>query len=161
MNEESVFAAALKKASAIERQAYLDEVCRGDSSLRLRVEQLLAADEHGRGILDPGRGDDEMTVAPPEPPFASERLFDNRFKLRQKLGEGGMGEVWVADQIDPVQRRVALKLIRPGLDSARLLARFDQERQALALMDHPNIAKVLDAGVTEPQGRRDPGSPTS
>ena len=63
-----------------------------------------------------------------------------------------MGEVWVADQIEPVQRRVALKLIRPGLDSARLLARFDQERQALALMDHPNIAKVLDAGITEPQG---------
>ena len=80
-----------------------------------------------------------------------DRLFDNRYKLRTKLGEGGMGEVWVADQIEPIHRRVALKLIRPGLDSVRMLARFDQERQALALMDHPNIAKVLDAGITKPQ----------
>src|SRR5262249_4505585 len=73
--------------------------------------------------------------------------FAGRFRLRQKLGEGGMGVVWVADQTEPVQRRVALKVVRPGLDSARLLARFDQERQALAVMDHPNIAKILDAGV--------------
>jgi tetratricopeptide (TPR) repeat protein len=74
-------------------------------------------------------------------------VFADRFVLRRKLGEGGMGEVWVADQTEPVQRRVALKVIRHGLDPARLLARFDQERQALALMDHPNIARVLDAGV--------------
>ena len=152
MNEEMVFIAALEKASVTERQAYLDEVCRGDTSLRKRVEQLLAADEHGQGILDRGLDAAAMTVPPSEPSLASDRLFDNRFKLRQKLGEGGMGEVWVADQIEPVQRRVALKLVRPGLDSAHLLARFDQERQALALMDHPNIAKVLDAGINEPQG---------
>ena len=137
---------------ATERQAYLDEVCRGDASLRRRVEQLLAADEHGQGILDRSLDAAAMSVPPTEPPLGSERLFDNRYQLRQKLGEGGMGEVWIADQIEPMQRRVALKLIRPGLDSARLLARFDQERQALALMDHPNIAKVLDAGVTRPQG---------
>ena len=78
-----------------------------------------------------------------------ERVFAGRFKLRQKLGEGGMGEVWVADQAAPVQRRVAIKVVRPGLDSERMLARFDQERQALALMDHPNIAKVLDAGEAD------------
>ena len=78
-----------------------------------------------------------------------ERVFAGRFKLRQKLGEGGMGEVWVADQAAPVQRRVAVKVVRPGLDSERMLARFDQERQALALMDHPNIAKVLDAGEAD------------
>ena len=94
----------------------------------------------------------EMLATPTVPTLEVDRLFDSRFKLRQKLGEGGMGEVWVADQIEPVQRRVALKLIRPGLDSSRLLARFYQERQALALMDHPNIAKVLDAGISEPQG---------
>jgi serine/threonine protein kinase/tetratricopeptide (TPR) repeat protein len=152
MNEETVFAAALEKASATERQAYLDEVCRGDTTLRERVEELLAADEHGRGILDRGLEAALMGVPPSEPPLASDRLFGNRFKLRQKLGEGGMGEVWVADQIEPVLRRVALKLIRPGLDSARLLARFDQERQALALMDHPNIAKVFEAGITQPKG---------
>src|SRR5207245_2622778 len=90
-----------------------------------------------------------MTVPPSEAPLSSDRFFDKRFKLRQKLGEGGMGEVWVADQAEPVQRRVALKVVRPGLDSARLLARFDQERQALAVMDHPNIAKVLDAGMAD------------
>ena len=151
MNEELVFAAALQRVNATERQAYLDEVCRDDSSLRQRIEQLLAADERGNGILDRG-----LQVAMPDPRprrrRASDRLFDNRYKLRTKLGEGGMGEVWVADQIEPVQRRVALKLIRPGLDSSRLLARFDQERQALALMDHPNIAKVLDAGVAKAEG---------
>src|SRR4029077_10147030 len=88
-------------------------------------------------------------LAPPEAPLAADRLFAGRFKLREKLGTGGMGEVWVADQIQPVQRRVALKVVRPGFDSTRLLARFDHECQALALMDHPNIAKVLDAGATD------------
>src|SRR5207247_6466665 len=86
-------------------------------------------------------------TAPPESPLAADRVFAGRFKLRQKLGEGGMGEVWVADQIEPVQRRVALKVVRAGLDSARMLARFEHERQALALLEHPNIAKVLDAGI--------------
>src|SRR5690242_2623396 len=83
----------------------------------------------------------------PEPPLATERVFAGRFLLREKLGEGGMGEVWVADQVEPVRRRVALKVIRAGLCSDPLLARFGQERQALALMDHPNIARVFDAGV--------------
>src|SRR5437763_1855722 len=77
---------------------------------------------------------------------AGSRLAQPRLK---RLGEGGMGEVWVADQAAPVQRRVALKVIRPGLESARMLARFEQERQALALMDHPHIAKVLDAGEAD------------
>src|SRR5262249_22936082 len=81
--------------------------------------------------------------------LAAGQVLAGRFKLRQKLGAGGMGEVWVADQVEPVQRRIALKVIRPGLDSAGLIARFDQERQALARMDHPGIAKVLDAGTTE------------
>src|SRR5204863_2078335 len=71
------------------------------------------------------------------------------FKLLQRLGEGGMGTVWVAGQDQPVKRRVALKLVKAGMDSASVLARFEQERQALALMDHPNVAKVFDAGITE------------
>jgi serine/threonine protein kinase/tetratricopeptide (TPR) repeat protein len=149
MNEESLFAAALQKASAAELQAYLDEACAGDAALRQRVERLLAADRRSGGILE--RGPDALAINPPlaGPPLAAEHVFAGRFKLRQKLGEGGMGEVWVADQTEPVQRRVALKVVRPGLDSTRMLARFEQERQALALMDHPNIARVLDAGMDE------------
>jgi serine/threonine protein kinase/tetratricopeptide (TPR) repeat protein len=84
-----------------------------------------------------------------ESPLKPERVFAGRFTLREKLGEGGMGDVWIADEHAPVQRRVALKIVRAGFDSGRLLVRFEQERQALALMDHPNIAKVLDAGIDE------------
>jgi eukaryotic-like serine/threonine-protein kinase len=138
MNEESLFAAALDLAGPSERKAYLDAACGDDMRLRSRLDQLLAAGAHCDGILD--------RPPPIEPPVIG-RVFAGRFKLRQKLGEGGMGEVWVADQTEPVQRRVAIKMIRAGIGSASLLARFDQERQALALMDHPNVAKVLDAGV--------------
>src|SRR5947209_5180982 len=151
MNEESLFAAALQQGSAAQRQAFLDAACAGDAGVRERLQRLLAADRHAGGILE--RGLDGAALQPlrqpPDPPLAADRVFAGRFKLREKLGEGGMGEVWVADQSEPVQRRVALKIVRPGFDSARMLARFEQERQALALMDHPNIAKVLDAGMDE------------
>src|SRR5437588_4248225 len=110
MTEESIFAAALDKPTPAERQAFLSEACAGDAALRRRVEQLLAADQQTRGILE--CGPDE--AAPSKPSLTADRVFAGRFKLRQKLGEGGMGEVWVADQIEPVQRRVALKLIRPS-----------------------------------------------
>jgi eukaryotic-like serine/threonine-protein kinase len=145
MNEESLFAAALEKSSTDERQAFLKGACGGDDALRERLERLLAADEHTRGILE--HGPDSAAPTALRPRLTADRVFAGRFKLRQKLGEGGMGEVWVADQIQPVRRRVALKIVRTGADSARMLARFDQERQALALMDHPNIAKVFDAGI--------------
>src|SRR5437667_7909074 len=149
MTEESQFAAALDKASGAKRQAFLDEVCGGDVALRERVERLLAADEHSRGILERGPDAGDANSPPTEPTLAPGRILAGRFKLRQKLDAGGMGEVWVADQIEPVQRRVAIKAMRPGFDSERMLARFEHERQALALMDHPNIAKVLDAGATD------------
>jgi hypothetical protein len=143
MTEESLFAAALQKPAGAERQAFLDETCGGDAALRERVERLLAADEQSVGIL-------ERPDAPPaEPALIPGRIFAGRFKLRQKLDSGGMGEVWVADQFEPVQRRVAIKVVRPGFDSEPMLARFEHERQALALMDHPNIAKVLDAGAAD------------
>ena len=129
MNEEALFAAALEKPTPAQRQAFLDQACAGDAPLRQRVEQLLASHEHARGLL--ARGPDaaaaELT-GPPPPAVATDQLFAGRFKLRQKLGAGGMGEVWVADQTEPVRRRVALKVIRPDLDSACLLARFEQER---------------------------------
>ncbi len=148
LNEESLFAAALEKTSA-ERQAFLDDACAGQVALRERLERLLAADQRSSGILEHGPGADSLYAAAPEPALAAERVFAGRFKLREKLGEGGMGEVWVADQIEPVQRRVALKVVRAGFESGCMLARFEQERQALALFDHPNIAKVLDAGIDE------------
>jgi serine/threonine protein kinase len=150
MSDESIFAAALSKAPGVERRAFLDGACAGDHDLRQRIERLLEADRQAGGILERG-ADAGPTDALGEggPVLLPERVFAARFKLRQKLGEGGMGEVWVADQAEPVQRRVAIKVVRPGLDSERMLARFDQERQALALMDHPNIAKVLDAGEVD------------
>src|SRR5262245_44619730 len=137
MNEESLFAAALELPTTADRQAVLDDACAGDACLRQRVEKLLAADENACRILDHVA---DAAV------LAAEQLFAGRFRLCEKLGEGGMGEVWVADQQEPVQRRVALKVIRPGLDSARLLARFDQGRQALAPVGPPNIARGLGAG---------------
>src|SRR5262245_53010343 len=98
--------------------------------------------------------DRPSTVPPGERPAGVTRLesgtlFSGRYKLRERLGEGGMGTVWVADQSEPVQRRVALKLIKSDVPSERLRGRFEQERQALAVMDHPNIAKVFDAGVAD------------
>jgi eukaryotic-like serine/threonine-protein kinase len=150
MSDESIFAAALSKAPGVERRAFLDGACGSDHDLRQRIERLLEADNQTAGILERGPNAGPTDAPGPDgPPLLPERVFGGRFKLRQKLGEGGMGEVWVADQAAPVQRRVAVKVVRPGLDSERMLARFDQKRQALALMDHPNIAKVLDAGEAE------------
>src|SRR5262249_6141737 len=150
MDDESIFAAALGKAPGAQRCAFLDEACGGDHALRRRIERLLAPDRQAGGILERGPDAGPTDAQGPDgPPLLPDRVFAGRFKLRQKLGEGGMGEVWVADQAEPVQRRVAIKVVRPGLDSERMLARFEQERQALALMDHPNIAKVLDAGEAE------------
>ena len=151
MHEESLFVAALDLPSAAARAAFLDRECGGDAGLRARVERLLAADQHSTGILDAGAD----TAGPAAHPLRhGPRLnpgweFAGRFRLVRRLGAGGMGEVWEADQTAPVRRPVALKVIRPGLDAAALLARFDRERQALALMDHPHIARVFDAGVAD------------
>ena len=146
---------------ASERAVVLDRECAGDTELRRRVDALLKAhDDSGElpaveplSTKSPAQQElpaDELEqtigyVQPIEPGL----VFAGRYKLREKLGEGGMGVVFVADQIAPVQRRVALKVIRSGLDTRQLLARFEQERQALALMNHPNIAKVFDAGIDE------------
>lgn len=154
MSDETLFHAALAKPPG-ERAAFLDQACVGQPALRAAVEALLAAHAASAPMLDRPAVDPDATGAytpVDQPPSANPRLapgvlFAGRFKLREKLGEGGMGSVWVADQTEPVQRRVALKVIKAGQDSERLLARFEQERQALALMDHPHIAKVFDAGV--------------
>ena len=156
MNEQSLFDAALERGTVAERMAFLDEACAGDLALRRRLENLLAAHDKTVGILDEpaippgatpttpkiGRGD----VAGGEPLGSG---LAGRYVLLEEIGEGGMGTVWVAEQTQPVRRKVALKLIKAGMDSKTVLSRFEAERQALALLEHPNIAKVFDGGTTE------------
>src|SRR5688572_2984605 len=147
---ESVFAAAVALADPAARAAYLDQACADDPALRARVEALLRAHGHAGHMLDRGA---PVTLAPTAAYLpAGEQagtIIAARYKLLEAIGEGGMGTVWVAEQIQPVKRKVALKLIKAGMDSKSVLARFEAERQALAVMDHPNIAKVLDGGLTE------------
>jgi serine/threonine protein kinase/tetratricopeptide (TPR) repeat protein len=150
-SELIIFSAACR-LSAQERAAYLDQACGGDASLRQHVEELLAASEEAGAFLanpaanPPGPGGTiRLTMLP------IEKLGDRvgRYKILQQIGEGGCGVVYMAEQEEPVRRRVALKVIKLGMGTKSVIARFEAERQALALMDHPNIAKVLDAGATD------------
>jgi serine/threonine protein kinase len=143
--EESIFGQALEIESAEERAAYLDEACGADKALRVEVEALLQASGRRGDLLDLA----ELSAADSDGQPVEERpgtLIAGRYKLLEAISEGGMGAVWMAQQTEPVKRLVAVKLIRTGINSKAVLARFEAERQALALMDHPNIAKVLDAG---------------
>src|SRR5439155_13088318 len=147
--EEVVFEAALRLTDH-QRAAYLDQACGGDTELRRRVDALLGAFERAGGFLkEPATPAHSRTVAVSRPP--TEKPGDRicRYKLLEQIGEGGCGVVYVAEQEEPVRRRVALKVIKLGMDTKQVIARFDAERQVLALMDHPNIARVLDAGATE------------
>ncbi len=169
---KTIFTEALAREGAPERVAYLDEACRGDAELRAHVEALLRDHERiGRfletapgstslsieaaGPGDPQAGDLSQAEAPgtcaaPVGPAAEvSGTVIGPYRLLQPIGEGGMGTVYMAEQRQPVRRTVALKLIKAGMDSRQVLARFGVERQALALMDHPNIAKVFDAGTTD------------
>jgi serine/threonine protein kinase len=146
---EELFQAALDLPPA-ERDGFVAVACAGNSTVLSRVRELLAAHHQIVGPLDaPPLGVPTADYSP-----ASDRpgIQLGPYKLLQKLGEGGMGAVWMAEQSGPVRRKVAVKLVRPGMDSKTVLARFEAERQALALMDHPNIAKVFDAGEA-PDGR--------
>ena len=130
------------------RPTYLREACGGDDALRQRVEALLGAHESAEAFMDHPAVElrrETPWVKPAEK--AGDRI--GRYKLLQQIGEGGCGVVYMAEQEEPVRRRVALKVIKLGMDTKQVIARFEAERQALALMDHPNIAKVLDAGATE------------
>jgi WD40 repeat protein/serine/threonine protein kinase len=173
MNERSIFMEALEEDAPARRSAFLDQACGGDAALRRRVEALLQSHEQAgeflakpaperlaEGMATPG-GLGETQAAPaagsgpspeapgpcPIPEVPGSRI--GPYRLVQPIGEGGMGVVWMAEQQEPVQRRVALKVVKPGMDSRQVIARFEAERQALALMDHPHIARVLDAGATE------------
>jgi tetratricopeptide (TPR) repeat protein len=165
VNESQAFANALKLATPAERAAYLDAACAGNPLLRAGVEALLRAHASDPGFLEQPAGPlggtvDELPEAgPPNGPLpqpgGTEQpgvVLAGRYKLLEQIGEGGMGTVWMAQQTEPVRRLVALKVIKPGMDSAQVLARFEAERQALALMDHHHIAKVLDAGTTDAGG---------
>jgi serine/threonine protein kinase len=162
LTAESIFDRARVLATPEERRSYLDKACGNDAELRQRVEALLRAhDEAGSSLGQPvptldtsdiepeGRWLD-LKAQPTAPESVGSRI--GAYKLLQQIGEGGMGAVFMAEQQEPVRRMVALKVIKAGMDSAQVLARFEAERQALALMDHPNIAKVLDANTT-PTGR--------
>jgi tetratricopeptide (TPR) repeat protein len=147
-----LFLNALDIPSLAERQAYLETVCGADAPLRQAVEALLQAHAAAGNLLErPGETAGPLT-GPAAPSVDEDRpgtLLAGRYKLLERIGEGGMGTVWMAEQLEPIRRPVALKLIKPGMGSAQVIARFEAERQALALMDHPNIARVLDAGTTE------------
>jgi serine/threonine protein kinase len=173
MTERTLFLAALERSDPAERAKFLDEACGDDLELRRRVEKLLEDDEEAGHFLEPPsalveavRGAVEDAAKPTEGPGATAPYVTQSdppqsrpltegpgtwigpYKLLQKIGEGGMGVVYMAEQETPVRRRVALKVIKPGMDTDAVIARFEAERQALAMMDHPNIAKVLDAGAT-------------
>ena len=126
----------------------LDEACGTDADLRLRVERLLdARSERGSFLEHPWPG---PTVVHDAPALAEgPGTTIGPYKLLEQIGEGGLGVVFMAEQTSPVRRRVALKVIKPGMDTRQVVARFEAERQALAMMDHPNIAKVFDAGATD------------
>jgi WD40 repeat protein/serine/threonine protein kinase/Flp pilus assembly protein TadD len=148
----TVFTSALDFASAAERDAYLEQICGHDAALRARIEALLRAHAGVGRFLESGAAADTAQPLSSRPTTAAGpvagTVVAGRYKLLELIGEGGMGAVWLAEQLEPVRRKVAIKVIKPGMDSRQVLARFEAERQALALMDHPNIARVLDGGAT-------------
>jgi eukaryotic-like serine/threonine-protein kinase len=145
MNEQDIFLSALQLESNEERQAFIKERCGADDELRKRLEALLQAHaETGNFLANPAIGSVSIRAQITE----DAGTIVGPYKLLQRIGEGGFGVVYMAEQAEPVRRKVALKIIKPGMDTKDVIARFESERQALALMDHPNIARVLDAGAT-------------
>src|SRR5262249_7909040 len=161
MSERDLFIAALQITDPAARAAWLDQQCGADVTLRQRLEVLLQALDQAGSLLD------NPAVAPPAttgfegpgvPASGAEPLLEGPgtviglYKLLEQIGEGGFGVVFLAEQTQPVRRKVALKVLKPGMDTRQVVARFEAERQALAMMDHPHIAKVFDGGAT-PSGR--------
>src|SRR5262245_47844642 len=141
MNEREIFEAAQEQLPE-NRTAYLDGVCGTDAALRQRLEVLLHKHDQAGSFLENAAVAALATIDLP----STERpgTLIGPYKLMEQIGEGGMGLVFVAEQQHPVRRKVALKVIKPGMDTRQVVARFEAERQALALMDHPNIAQVHD-----------------
>jgi hypothetical protein len=151
-SEDAIFEAALAVPEG-ERPRYLEGACGGDAALRGRIEMLLHAHKSAGKFMEspavpsPADGPSERPASPVGAEAPGVRI--GRYRLQQKIGEGGCGVVWMAEQEEPVRRQVALKIVKLGMDTREVIARFDAERQALAILDHPNIAKILDAGATE------------
>ena len=157
LRAKSLFLGASELADPVERAAYLECECGGDAELRARVEALLRAND-AAPLPTPGAGDVTRTYAPGRQPVTEDygdptarvgSILAGKYKLIEEIGDGGMGCVYMAQQTQPVKRVVAVKVIKAGMDSKAVLARFEAERQALAIMDHPNIARVFDAGTTD------------
>jgi serine/threonine protein kinase/tetratricopeptide (TPR) repeat protein/streptogramin lyase/subtilisin-like proprotein convertase family protein len=146
-DEMSIFLSAIEVDSADKRNAFLDTACREDQKLRAAVEALLREHETAQGLLD--SPDLLAPIIDTAPTAEKPGTYIGPYKLVEEIGEGGMGSVFMAFQKEPVRRKVALKVIKPGMDSKQVVSRFEAEKQALAMMDHPNIARVLDAGSSE------------
>src|SRR3954471_10601999 len=146
---ESIFFAALEKRGTADRLVFLEQACAGSYELRAKVDRMLEVEADLGTFL-------EVPAAVSIAPLRNESPIPEKpgtivgpYKILQQIGEGGMGVLFMAEQLHPIRRTVALKIIKPGMDTRQVIARFEAERQALAMMDHPNIAKVLDAGTTE------------
>ena len=149
MNEREIFFEALEMPTPEGRAAYLHGACGRDVTLRRKVDELLKEHFSNDSLLAGPALEGAAPAVPVPPPSEASAQMLGRYKLLEKIGEGGFGDVWMAEQREPVKRRVALKIIKLGMDSRQIVARFEAERQALAMMDHPNIAKIFDAGTTE------------
>ncbi|MHB8955524.1 MAG: protein kinase domain-containing protein [Pirellulaceae bacterium] len=148
MSEREIFEKALSMGHSQERSQYLDEACAHDERLRGHIEGLLSAHQDlGSFLQSPPLAGASPTID--QPPLERRGTRIGPYKLLEQIGEGGMGVVYMASQQEPIRRRVALKIIKPGMDTREVVTRFEAERQTLALMDHPNIAKVFDGGATE------------
>src|SRR5687768_8264705 len=142
---ETLLAAAVEIADQAQRQAYIDEASGGDAELRAELQSMVNDYFAAGSLIDRPA----VLLATIDQPRERIGTLIGRYKLLEQVGEGGMGVVYVAEQTEPVRRRVALKIIKPGMDTKQVIARFEAERQALAMMDHPNIARVVDAGTTD------------
>jgi serine/threonine protein kinase len=150
MSERTIFLDALERADSAARAAFVDQACGDDGELRRKVEQLLRAHELAGTFMDAPVGAQSVLGGADAPGlFEGPGTRVGAYKLLEQIGEGGMGVVFLADQEQPVRRQVALKIIKPGTATSQAVARFEAERQALALMEHPNVAKVFDAGMTD------------
>src|SRR5262245_35583495 len=150
-DDEAIFHAARDIPDPDRRRGYVRAACGGDEALLALVEALLAAADARDSLLDhPAAGDVAPTID--QPASEGPGTVIGPYKLLEQIGEGGFGVVFMAEQSTPVRRKVALKVLKPGMDTRQVVARFEAERQALAIMDHPNIAKVFDGGAT-PSGR--------